>query len=124
MNEAHNIGLEFLQRMDAYLRQNLHSLSCGDICNIYLTFWENLKNFRGTSEGFTGLAEFLIFRVLYHLLEEESGAFFPQSIGQLIKFVNNNFQIGQNLPINIGNRRKRPDIVIYRNNPADLIILQ
>lgn len=124
LNQAYNIGWEFLQRMDRYLCQHLNTLKCEDINKIYNQFWKDLKEFKGNAEGFTGLSEFLLFRAVYHLLEQHTGSPFcrrPVS-PDLYEFVNNDFKIGQSLPITIGNTTRRPDIVIYRNPNNPILI--
>jgi hypothetical protein len=109
--------------MDEFIAKNHQTLKCCDIFNIYHRFvFEDLKEYRGTSSGFTGLSEFLIFRFLYHQL---GGSFEPRpSTKDLKEFISKcgDFRIGP-IPIEgIGKRRKYPDISIYHSNELIAII--
>jgi hypothetical protein len=59
---------EFLQGIDKYIRENINTLSCHDIWKIYYHLFFKLKEIKGTSSGFTGFSELLIFRFMFHLL--------------------------------------------------------
>jgi|AP45_3_1055517.scaffolds.fasta_scaffold308527_2 hypothetical protein len=63
-----------LKPLDDYLKENLHQLTCQDIRCLYEGFFDSLKDYRGTSTGFFGLSEFLVFRPLIHLLGAERNA--------------------------------------------------
>lgn len=105
----------FLDDLDVYLADNLDELTCSDIYDIYSDFFSYLKEFKSNSSGFTGLSEFLIFRIIYHLL---GGSFKKVQISKdLIAFESDDgiYRIGQSIPV-IGSKKHYPDIVVYKNN--------
>ena len=116
-----NIGRMFLAEIDEYLAKNLQNITCADIEQIYSQFFEDLKEYKGNSNGFTGLSEYLIFRLLYHLL----GVSFERENAKdseiLWEFYNENYHIGQGVPIRVDNKKYYPDIVIYNRKPEKLI---
>jgi hypothetical protein len=60
-----NMGEKFLKEIDHYLANNYQNLTCNDIHDMYFDFiFKVLKDFKGNSNGFTGLSEYLIFRFL------------------------------------------------------------
>lgn len=116
MNAAREIGKNFLKEMDLFIANNLDALTCADIYNIYSNFYMDLKQFKGNSSGFTGLSEYLIFRIFYNLF---GGNFKPYQITRdLYEFrsINNKIRISQNIPIVVGSRRYYPDILIYNDD--------
>ncbi len=118
--DTSNIGRKFLEEVDSYLKANCQNLTCADIHDIYFQFFNDLKEFKGNSNGFTGLSEYLIFRLLYHLL---GGSFSQRQITpDLWEFVNNNLRIGQSSRVTIGRKRYYPDIVIYNSNELIALI--
>lgn len=116
-----NICRNFLVEMDNYCANNLNNLTCCDIFDIYASFFQDLKIYKGNSNGFTGLSEYLIFRYIYHLL---GGSFERVQIKDSYKFKSKDEKciIGENLPVKIGSKEYRPDIVIYRNDKLILAI--
>jgi hypothetical protein len=76
-NEPRNIIKDFLKNLDLFIATNLDTLTCADVYNIYSDFFHDLKQFKGNSSGFTGLSEYTIFRIFYHLL---GGNFEPKQI--------------------------------------------
>lgn len=99
-----------LKKMDELIAKNYRTWKCEDVFNAYHQFFLTLKDFRGTSTGFTGLSELLIFRFLYHLL---GGQFRKKNITKDLKeFVSDDFRIGS-IPIVINGKRIFPDISIY-----------
>ncbi len=111
-----NIGRRFLEDFDSYVKNNLRRLTCADIYDLYDHFFYDLEEFKGNSNGFTGLSEYLIFRVLYHLL---GGSFKPKKtsgsdwIYEFESNVNNSIRIGQSIPIYINGKKIYPDITVY-----------
>jgi len=121
-NDALNIGKNFLGDMDRFVRKSYITLKCNEIFNVYFGFSNAIKEFRGTSSGFTGLSELLIFRCLYHQLD---GKFEKQSVTEYInEFSNGNTRIGQNTPVTIGERRINPDITIYHPHNELIAVIQ
>lgn len=58
----------FLKDIDDLIKENIESLTCHNIFEIYQDLFDKLKEFKGTSSGFTGFSEFLIFRSFIHVL--------------------------------------------------------
>ncbi len=104
----------FLQDLDEYIQKNIATLSCSDIKSTYGQLFESSKLYRGNSNGFTGLAEFLVFRVLYHSM----GELFTRSeyTDDTFVFSSDNMEIGQSLGIRIEGKRYVPDILIYKRH--------
>jgi len=110
----YNITHTFLLQIDNFLKENIHSLSCRDIHDIYYGLFDELKEYRGTSSGFTGFSEFLVLRFLLHTL----GGFKSAEVTKDTKcFIRGNLRIGQSLlpqsGVNI-----RPDILIEEKQKA------
>ena len=115
MMDIFDINRRYLEEMDKFIKKNYQTLRCSDVFDIYSRFRQCLKEFRGTSSGFTGLSEFLIFRFLYHQL---GGSFKIHDVtNELKEFVSesyNNLRIGP-IPFKVGKRRIYPDISIYHS---------
>jgi hypothetical protein len=111
-----SIGRSYLENLDRYLNDNLQTLKCSDIYDIYDQFvFCDLKEFRGNSNGFTGLSEFLIFRFLYNQL---GGKFQRNKVAiksTLYEFISKTrkIRIGQSIPVTIQGKRYYPDVVVY-----------
>lgn len=121
MNNAREIGNNFLRDLDIFIANNLNSLTSADIYNIYSNFYQDLKLFKGNSSGFTGLSEYLIFRIFYHLL---GGNFNPNQITHDLydfRSPDGRFRIGQNTPIIAGSRKYYPDIQIFKDDSPLMI---
>ncbi len=119
------IGKQFLEEIDHYLANNYRNLKCADISNMYFQFFQDLKEFKGNSNGFTGLSEYLIFRFLYHLLGGEFERKKIPDSHELWEFIskhNNNLRIGQNVPVPLDGQRCNPDIVIYESGRLIAVI--
>ncbi|MHA1228229.1 MAG: hypothetical protein ACTSPV_15925 [Candidatus Hodarchaeales archaeon] len=111
----------FLSSIDEFLAENCTRLKGTDIYDMYFNFFNELKKYRCNSSGFTGLSEFLIFRLLYHglggnrsfeLKESTQDTFFFQSkddTGLMLYQGTKRFKIEDSKTI-------RPDIVITKNN--------
>ena len=117
MIDIFDINRGYLEEMDKFIKKNYQTLRCSDVFDIYSQFRQSLKDFRGTSNGFTGLSEFLIFRFLYHQL---GGSFKIHDVtdsDELKEFVSesyDNLRIGP-IPFKVGKRRIYPDISIYHS---------
>jgi len=114
------LGRNFLEAVDRFLKDNYSTLGCKDVYDIYFQFSDDLKNFKGNSNGFTGFSEFLIFRILYHhfgsLLEKEDKTKY------LSWFSYKSIRIGQSIPVPIDNKKVLPDIVIYRSGKLVAVV--
>jgi len=121
-----NLSLNF---MDDFLKSYYNRITCEEVAAIYFKFWLDLKNIKGNSTNFVGFSEFLILRCVLHLINEE---YFPlekikcnpktQDVG--------NFSFGdkgiivttESIPKDFWDvDRRRPDIVIFREKPLNLI---
>jgi hypothetical protein len=82
LEEGKKIGENFLTKLDEFLKKHQDDMTCNDLYELYYGggkngdknekgFFYKLKEFRGTSGGFTGFSELLIFRFLYNYLQEE-----------------------------------------------------
>jgi len=101
----------FLRSLDDFLRENLSSLTCRDIHDIYYGLFDELKKYRGTSGGFTGLSELLVFRCLYHAL---GGRFERIELTKDVSiFRRGDLSIGQSMQPSASNQKRlQPDILI------------
>jgi hypothetical protein len=114
-----NIGRRFLEEVDSYIKDNLRTLTCSQIRDFYYRFFDDLKDFKGNSNGFTGLSEYLIFRSLYHLLggsfkrKKASGS---NWIYEFESTINNRIRIGQSIPVYIYGKKLYPDITVYNGD--------
>jgi hypothetical protein len=105
-------GKKFLEDIDRYIAERYTKLTCNDVWKIYNQFFYDMKEFKGNSNGFTGLSEYLIFRSVYHFL----GGPFDQveKTNDLYEFKSRrdqNLQISQSTPVEIKEgRRLYPDI--------------
>src|SRR5574341_84731 len=97
-----NMGRRFLEEIDSYIKKYLRTWTCSQVHEFYFRFFYDLKEFKGNSNGFTGLSEYLIFRSLYHLL---GGSFNRKNISgsnwiyEFESTINNRMRIGQGIPI-------------------------
>ena len=111
--KVRDIGLNFLKEIDTFLKDNIDTLSCADISNIYSYFFEDLKKYKGNSNGFTGLSEYLIFRSVYNLIGELT----PQKADRGTSMVfeskaDTKLKIGQSMRVEIGKKLFYPDIAV------------
>jgi hypothetical protein len=107
------IGKTFLEHIDDYVRKHWDSLTADDIAGLYSQFIMDLKEYKGNSNGFSGLSELLVFRFVYHLL---GGNFTlkkkTHDLREFISNLNDEISIAQSCPLFIGEKRYYPDIVI------------
>lgn len=121
--EPNNIGKNFLQQLDNYIKLNLKIMTCQDMYNIYEEFFYNLKEFHSNSSGFTGLYEFLVFRFVFHAL---GGKFeckqYTDDTTKFISTADERLMIGQGIRMNVKGESKYPDILIeYDGKPFSVI---
>lgn len=119
--EPRNITQGFLKNLDLFIATNLGTLTCADVYGIYSNFYMDLKQFKGNSSGFTGLSEYTIFRIFYHLL---GGNFeLKQITNDLYDFrsPDGRFRIGQSTPIIAGPHKYYPDIQIFKDDSLLMI---
>jgi hypothetical protein len=119
IENALKIGKRFLKELDGFLAANYPILKCRDIHQIYFTFWNDLKCFKGNSNGFTGLSEYLIFRFLYHQLGDSFKA--EEFTHDTKEFVRNDLRLRQSIAVRVNENRYFPDITIYKGDKDNLI---
>jgi hypothetical protein len=66
--ENKKFAASFLKSIDDYIKENLATLSGGDIYDMYIDLYNEVKEYRGNFSGYTGYSELLVFRFIYHLL--------------------------------------------------------
>jgi hypothetical protein len=109
---AQSFGTEFLRNLDDFIGQYWKQMKCRDVYQIYHQFWNDLKDFRGTSTNFTGLTELILFRFITHQL---GGAFKKQVINKdVAEFTNDRFTVRQCL--SVPELKCRPDITIWESD--------
>jgi hypothetical protein len=127
MIAGQQIGVKFLEELDILIAENWRNLRCNQVHDMYFDFWRKLKNLKGNSNGFNGLSELLILRILYqHLGGFEHKDGFKKDLEKRSKdtrwFVstsNKRICIAPEYPFKIGMTEKgrdklaKPDIVIY-----------
>ena len=118
-----DICRDWLSKIDRHIAENLNKFTCNDIKEMYFSLFGELKRWRSSSGGFTGFSEFLIFRLLYHTIGETFKAIETGNIGtNPIIFKSENYEIGQNVKINLNGKKKFPDIYVKRNGSLVSII--
>lgn len=122
-NTIPNLGSRFLESTDEYLKQNWKTLTCANMFDLYDELYRMLKRYKGNSHGFTGYSEYLLFRFLYHQVEEIFGPLKiepikgSQTASKFIFVKNPNLWISQSIPFKIGIKRQSPDLAIgYSKN--------
>ncbi|MDP2836358.1 MAG: hypothetical protein Q8N97_05195 [Methanobacteriaceae archaeon] len=119
--KSREIGINFLNSFDKYIAENINDLTTLDIFTMYFDFFEDLKRFKGNSNSFTGLGEYLLFRYLYNYL---GGSFKAVPITKelfIFKSLENDYCIGQSSPITVESKKYYPDIMVYKNNEPFLV---
>lgn len=114
-------GKQFLEEIDQYISTRYNKLTCDDIWNIYFQFFQDMKELKGNSNGFTGLSEYLLFRSIYHLL---GGSFkqvkITRDLYEFASKTDENLRISQSTRVDRAitkGRRLYPDIgVTYARN--------
>ena len=113
--EGKNPLKNFLGELDNYIKQNLNDFECDHIFHLYSDYFKALKDYMGNSNGFTGLSELIIFRVVYHLL---GGNFERKEYSNSKKLKcfaskDNRYWIGENVKFKF---KIKPDIVVCDGN--------
>ena len=112
----------FFEELENEIRSKLDSIRCKDIHDLYYNdFWDTLKEKVGSSDGFTGLSEVIVFIILKELIEKEYGKLKRRKhLNDTYHFYNQKFAIGRGLTIRISKNKRKPDIVIWKNPEGDL----
>jgi hypothetical protein len=116
-NGSRVIGRRLLDDLNSYLWERWPTLKCCEVAEICWGFFDDLKSFRDTATGFTGLSEFLMFRFLYHQL---GGQFERRSVTKdLWEFrakADDRIRLGQNLRVEGTMKTYRPDVVLFKDD--------
>jgi len=119
----YTIGQNFLRDLDGFIHKEWLKLTCDDIHKIYSDFIFELKKYKGNSNGFHGLSEFLIFRYLFHKLGGEFGVNkISKDLCDFISKSEKNLRIGQSIPVHSYNKRHYPGIVIFDSDKLKSVI--
>ena len=59
-------GADFLKAIDRHIATNYRTMSCSNLAAVFWDTFEAMKEETGTSGGFPGLTEYLLFRFVYH----------------------------------------------------------
>jgi len=113
-----NYGRNFMRWIDDFISNHFQELRCSDVYDLYFNFTNELKNWKGTSSGFTGLSELIIFRMILNLFGKKF---------ELIKrtpdtraFRKGDIILASDVNALIDKReqkgRLKPDISIYKGN--------
>lgn len=124
-NEFQKICQKWFQDIDKELCKNIKEFTCNDIKDFYVTLFRELKKWRSNSTCFTGFSELLVFRTLYHLIEQSKGEKFNPFVDTkgFVRFESDNYEIGQSVPITMRNGRyKYPDISVKQKNKLISVI--
>jgi hypothetical protein len=108
-------GRDFLTTLDTCLEEKCLTLQCKTVFDTYYDLFDGLKDLKGNSNGFTGYSEILVFRILYHWLEEKKCVSFEKKSvpnSKVYEFRCKNFEIGQSIPIVVNKKKRYPDIVV------------
>lgn len=117
-----DVGSRFLKKLDIYLETNWQKLTCGHIAETYFNFLKALKPFKGNSNGFTGLSEYLILRLLLHQLGDWKVRLRSEDTRYFESKYYENLCIAPEYPIVIGVNEKgrqkscKPDIIVYESD--------
>jgi hypothetical protein len=71
------VGIDMLDILGAEIGKCLDQQAPEDILiNLYIDFWRTLKQRVGTSSGFNGMSDYLVFRYLLKRIERHFGMTF------------------------------------------------
>lgn len=102
--------------LDHEIKNNIDTWTCDDIRSVYFDWWHELKYWRTTSSNFGGYSEFLIFRFLFHVLEERGENLQPIRLGHTgtdpIVFRSERYEIGNGNSLRINGKLLKPDIYL------------
>jgi hypothetical protein len=100
------LGELIVEKFEEHIRQNCYTLTCSDVANMYFGFIKAVNHYGGNSENHTGLTEFLIFRLLWHL--------------NINKIMSNDIRL-----VSKGSLGPRhPDIIVYNSTQKPLFSIQ
>ncbi len=121
-SSEYNEGYHVFDKIDQYLNFNYDKLTTRDISNLYYGVFDAQKHLRGSSGGFTGFSEFLIFRLLVYTLEKDIKLNFKPEItkdsSHTLTFTCDNkskFKLTQGIDPHNDKIKIRPDILILKD---------
>jgi|GEM_PF-3597802 len=62
-----NFGEMLVHQIDEHIRTQLDTLTCADVSRIYFDWIQTISKYGGNPKDFTGLTEFLIYRLISYL---------------------------------------------------------
>lgn len=108
-----DFGKQFLGEVDRYLKEHWQTVTGNDLFQIYMGLLRASQALRGNSSGWTGLAPFLLLRVLYFQL----GGAARQGPGEsAFSTATGDIRFGESLPVTLGFQSKRPDMALFRGD--------
>jgi len=114
---------KFLEELDEYFLQNWKHLTGADIYHFYDAVFKILKEVKGNSNGFTGLSELLIWKIVWHQL---GGKFKRVPLANdMLKFQSLDdprICIGQSIEVSVKGKRRYPDISIYYSDKLTAVV--
>ncbi len=107
----------FFEALEDEIESKWDNIRCKDIYNLYLDFWNALKENTGTAHGFTGLSEVIIFTILNKLIEKECGEQLTRNryTSETYYLSNSKFAIGRGLQVKASGGKRMPDIAIWKS---------
>ena len=106
-----------LGELDRYIYEKIDELRGIELSYFYNRLAKDLRDdYFGGTWGFQGYLELIIYRILYHLLEEKYGSPSQKAATKIIKvfyYDNGGIVLGAGVPVKIGETRIWPDIIIY-----------
>lgn len=65
------LSKDYLSKMDQYIKNNLETITCGEVKDCYQSFIDVSKNLTGIHANYKSLPEYIIHRFLYYLCEQQ-----------------------------------------------------
>lgn len=66
-----NLGELVVRELDGYIAKNKDTLTCTNVASLYFDFIKTINEFGANPDNYTGLTEFLIYRVLWHFNQQK-----------------------------------------------------
>lgn len=110
-----SLSKDYLLRMDRYIKNNLETITCGEVRECYQGFIDISKSLTGIHANYKSLPEYIIHRFLYYLCEKQiaNGKY---DIITNAKFLNkyegkNELDIALVIPNEQGNKEGEPKVL-------------
>ncbi|WP_155971472.1 hypothetical protein [Paenibacillus sp. Soil522] len=111
-----NVNNVYFEQLDKLLKDDVKTITCSEMSDLYFSFGRNLKNLTGISANYTWLSEFLIFRYVYHYLCFNEGAILDEN--SRVQFQNNRdgLTLIPNKTVTVNGNTQVPDVVVMKND--------